>query len=350
MAIGTNNAPKYNQGISKPKGGLSSIWDNYNPIKNDSGAVTTINNGPKYNQGINGGLSDSFKKSLGTSSKSGSGTGTTSNSSDAAAYLASLYANRNNNAQANYDAALARINNAYDTAAQSYGDIYNRGISALDASYKAQQDKLNSQAADSLREAYINRRLSERDLPQQLAAMGISGGASETSLLNLVNSEGNARASINRGLNDNLADLASNYNDNANNLFSAYQQQLAGLANTRASALNDLEMQLANQNNDYETEYLKFLASNPEALNAVMAQSLASQAAVTPTADMSANNTVASVDTTQASPLANTSKYAQLLAAAKLTNDTPTTLALKLRKQGYTNDQIADIVTQYANA
>lgn len=282
------------------------------------------------------------------SGKSGNTTGTDNASAN---YLAALYAQYGANRGSYYDNALARINAAYDSASQSYGDIYNRGMGALNDSYKAQQDKLGKQANDSLRDAYVNRMMAEKALPQKLAALGISGGASETSLSDIVNRENTARANINRGWNDNLADLAANYSTNANNLFNAYQQQMANLANNRASALNQLEMQMVNDQNDYDMNYLKLLASNPKLLTAVMNQSVAGQEAVVPQADMNATNGNVAIETKTANPTTDLSRYAQLLAAANLTdtkNVNPTSLALQLRNQGWKNADILELLNGLA--
>lgn len=329
---------------------LGSIWDNYRPTTNN-----TTSRPKATGDVMQGKQPTQSPQALATGTSSNSGKTAKPDYSSAYSYLASLYANRNNGYQGAYDAALGRLNSAYDSAAQSYGDIYNRGISALDSAYAAQQEKLNNQANNSLREAYINRMLAQKDLPQQLAAMGISGGASETSLNQLINNEGTARANINRGLSDNLADLAANYNNNANNLFSTYQQQMAALESNRANALNSLEMNLAQQNANAEDGYLKLLASNKDLLAAVAKQALANQndsanslanAAVNATV---ANNTPTNnaVDAKQNAVTDALSKYAQKLIADSLAsggNASKTEQALRLRQMGYSNADILAIL------
>ena len=61
----------------------------------------------------------------------------------------------------------------------------------------------NNQAADkSLKEAYVANMLSKRNLPQQLKALGISGGASETTLADIDNTYMNNRFGIEENRND----------------------------------------------------------------------------------------------------------------------------------------------------
>lgn len=66
-----------------------------------------------------------------------------------------------------------------------YQDMTDNSNSALSKQYKYQQEMLRREAEEAARELYINKRLAERDMPQQLAAKGFTGGISESGLLGL---------------------------------------------------------------------------------------------------------------------------------------------------------------------
>lgn len=86
----------------------------------------------------------------------------------------------------------------------------------------------------NLRQAYVNRLQNERTLQNNLAQSGIRGGATETANLRLANTYGQARAaanadyansvnSINRAIDQNIADYKSDMNSRAEE----YRQNLA---------------------------------------------------------------------------------------------------------------------------
>lgn len=86
-------------------------------------------------------------------------------------------------------------------------------------------NKLNQQANSAQQQAYINYMLSKRDLPQQLSAQGLSGGAAESTYANLYNSYGNSRNTTEQNRLNNLADLQQTLQ---NNLAQIEQQRLSG--------------------------------------------------------------------------------------------------------------------------
>lgn len=235
-----------------------------------------------------------------SSSGGGSGKGSSGSAGVSSDYLNSLYAQRQGMAQNAYDSALERLGAAYNKAAQSYADIYGRGVDTLRGAYDNSQNRINDDARRSLQEAYINKMLSQKNLAQQLAAQGISGGASESAVAGLINNYGNSRNGITRDWNNNLSDLEQTYNTNLNDLYSAYQNQMAALENNRANAMNTLEFNLANMLMDSMpsiSEYISAMGNTGDLSNAV-SKAIASQGAYTPT-ETQATNTVNPVNTTQ---------------------------------------------------
>lgn len=115
---------------------------------------------------------------------------------------------------------------------------YDNAINA----YKQQQEQnrqqqINDAAANrdsALRQAYVNRMQSQQNLNKNLTQQGIRGGATETSNLRLATAYGNQRAaansdyansvtSINRGIDQNIADYTSDMQSRAEE----YRQNLA---------------------------------------------------------------------------------------------------------------------------
>lgn len=110
--------------------------------------------------------------------------------------------------------------------------------------YEYAAGQLNTDTDRALQEAYINKMLSLLRLPQDMAAQGLGGGASETTLGSLYNNYGNARTKLEN----------------------EHQRQLAGLLNTHQGNLAQLRAQRASGAqtalNAYTTQLAKLMASN----------------------------------------------------------------------------------------
>ncbi len=79
----------------------------------------------------------------------------------------------------------AEINAAYNNIAEQLAAQRNSYLQQTQAQINAAQDTASGEYDDLARQAYIARRQSEDALPQQLSALGISGGGSETANLQL---------------------------------------------------------------------------------------------------------------------------------------------------------------------
>lgn len=104
---------------------------------------------------------------------------------------------------------------------------------ALDATIKAN----NKAANKSLREAYIANMLSKRNLPQQLKALGVSGGASETTLSDLENTYMNNRFGIEEQRNEANARARAAYDAGVAGDYSQYLAKAFELQGGYADAL-----------------------------------------------------------------------------------------------------------------
>lgn len=126
------------------------------------------------------------------------------------------------NPYAEYMSILEQQRAAAQAARDAAADAARR---AQQGQYDANVKKLNTAANDALQQAYINYMMSKRDLPQQLAAQGLSGGAAESTWAGLYNGYGNSRAGTERSRLENLAALQQTLQSN---LAQIEQQRLSG--------------------------------------------------------------------------------------------------------------------------
>jgi hypothetical protein len=110
------------------------------------------------------------------------------------------------NSTASKNSSADSVYNAYSAAIDRQNRLLKQqrdlAESQRRASMEATVNTNNQLAEDSLKEAYIANMLAKRNLPQQLKAMGISGGASETTLADIENTYMNNRFAIEDGRNN----------------------------------------------------------------------------------------------------------------------------------------------------
>lgn len=136
-------------------------------------------------------------------------------------------------------AQLNALNSRYATAKSRLSDAFNSGESAL-----------NNDANRALREAFVQSKLNERSLNQQLQSMGINGGALESSLARAYNDYGNSRNAIEQNRMDALKDLLSQY-----------QGQLGDMESAYAANLADLDSNYFGNGLDFVTDYYDAIAA-----------------------------------------------------------------------------------------
>ena len=206
-------------------------------------------------------------------SDSGSGSGSSSSAAnyyaamlaqvqaaqDAAARRAEELARQKQEAaQAAYDKNMGYLNEAYANRSNLLQQNYNDALAQLQASYDSGARGVNQNADSAQQQAYINYMMSKRDLPQALAAQGLTGGMSESALAGMYNSYGNNRNTIDRGRNDSLATLLDTLNSNKSTALQNYNNQLSADDQQKMAYQLQLEQALANQSaeilqNKYDT-------------------------------------------------------------------------------------------------
>ena len=186
----------------------------------------------------------------GSKSGSGSGSGSYSGSYDTSAYgyssgggnggvdLSAIMAARENAIRSAYESSMNRLNDAMAYSRNTLRDNLNSTLGRLQAQYEYNQNVANDDANKSLREAYINYMMNKKNLAQGLSAMGMSGGATESSMAKLFNNYGSSRNNINTTLADNLTKLMLENSDNRAKAEELWRTQDA-----------DMERQLQNQKN-----------------------------------------------------------------------------------------------------
>jgi hypothetical protein len=215
-----------------------------------------------------------------------------SSSNMANAYNALLAAYRQNDysdylaqmraaAQSAYDRGMSALNSAYDNQLSSLSNNLNETRNQLANQYNRSKQNIADDAAASLKQAYINKLQSERNLGQQMSAQGLTGGATETTMANMLNNYGNARNEINTTQNRNLSNLEGNYSDNLSQAKQAYNSAVANanlqkaqqamqlenaLANNQISALGDYQSLMQRENQNY-LDLLKAAISNGASFN-----------------------------------------------------------------------------------
>lgn len=95
--------------------------------------------------------------------------------------------------------------------------------------FNSGEASLNEDANKALREAFIQSKLNERALNQQLQSMGINGGALESSLARGYNDYANSRNAIEQNRMNALKELLSQYQGQLGDMESAYNANLADL-------------------------------------------------------------------------------------------------------------------------
>lgn len=256
----------------------------------------------------------SASKSTRSSGGSSSGSASSSNTANAYNALLAAYQGQRNSydeylrqmreaAQNAYDRGMGALNSAYDSQMSSLRGNLDETRNQLTNQYNRSRDSISQDAENSLRQAYINRMLSQRNLGQQMSAQGLTGGASETTMANMLNNYGNARNNINTTMNNNLSNLEGNYSDNLSQAMQAYNSAVASanlakaqqamslenaLANNQISALGDYQSLLQRDNQNY-LDLLKAAIQNgasfsfdPTAANNAV-QAVAVQQAANPT-------------------------------------------------------------------
>ena len=168
---------------------------------------------------------------------SSNSTSATSTSKAAVAPTPSPYDVMRAQVQASSDGRISQMQADWQRQQQALQDAYAQSITRLKADYDTLYGQLksdyeygtgqiNSNSDRALQEAYVNRMMQQRNLNQNLAAMGRAGGAAESTMLNLANGYGRQRGETERNRTTNLAGVTQSYNNAVAQGQSQYNQAL----------------------------------------------------------------------------------------------------------------------------
>lgn len=328
-------------------------------IKNKYNSMKKVEKAAPYlaNTGANKGIKVGKPQNVKHSSSSGSGgsggsyvsAGYDSSVMDAYLdYMNQLQEQQRQAADATYNSNVAAMNNAYEQRSGLLKNNLDSTLKNLQTDYDASKASINNDAEKSSREAYINSMLSKKNLAQNMAAQGLSGGASETTMAGMENNYGNARNEIATTANENLGNLLDLYNKNRNSAQQAYNDQIAADALQKAQYMtqfeNDRQNMLAQA---YDSQLSKLMSLDPSFV-AAMSGYTTSQAGYTPTQQAAASNKVNNVSTTQSGGTGGSTRNWYLNRARQLRQSgrSDASIAQDLASQGIGNSTIQYILSQ----
>ena len=194
-------------------------------------------------------------------------------------------------------AALAGYNSLVDAAKSRYDNA----LTQRQQSYDKAVGDVNGASERAMQQAYLSNELQKRNIGQHLAALGRSGGASETALLNMANNYGNARGTIDQNRTSQLGTLASelskgkasdldtynsakagydyDYQNRLANLANAAQEKLLGYSNTYTSGLAQTEQSKEQQLAQLRSAHQEALTQTQQELARLRAEEAARQQA-----------------------------------------------------------------------
>lgn len=321
-------------------------------IKKGSGKQSSSGSG-SYNRGSGGGYSSSGAASSAVIPSTGGQVQTNPYADWLAqqqAMVEAAAAAKRKAAQDAYDRSMGALNGAYNSARDALQKNYDSSIGTMTESYNNGVAGVNRQADKTQNEAYINYMLSKRDLPQMMAAQGLTGGAAESTMASLQNNYGNSRNAIDVERNGNLTDLLQELNANKASALQAYNSGLMDLENRKMAYQMQLEQALQQgivsaANTRYDA--LADIGNTYLQQASKWADNVQDAAAAAAAATYTANNTPASVNAQQGASGAGSTNYSlvnRLFGAGNSTDD----VIVQLSQMGYTPSTIQQMLMGYA--
>lgn len=137
---------------------------------------------------------------------------------------------------------------ARDAMIKTAQSNYEKALAMRDQTYQKNTGDVNAQAESALTQAAINNAMQQRNIGQQMAALGRSGGAAESTLMGLNNNYGTVRGGLETTRGDNLANLALDY-------AAGKAQEEQAFANQKTQYESDYQTKMQNIQ-DYVTQQL----------------------------------------------------------------------------------------------
>ena len=155
-----------------------------------------------------------------------------------------------------YNGIYANLDKNYQSQLAAAQTDFEAAMAQLQKGYDANVGTVNTNTAKGLQQAYINNMMNQKNLGQQLAAMGRSGGASESTLLGLANQYGQNRGTLENTRNEQLNQLALQLAENQAAQTSDYNNVKTGYATDYNNQKNAYQQAQAQAIADWEAESL----------------------------------------------------------------------------------------------
>lgn len=249
-----------------------------------------------------------------------------------------------------YDRGMGALNGAYNSARDMLQKNYDSSVGVMTDSYNNGVAGVNRQADKTQNQAYINYMLSKRDLPQMMAAQGLTGGAAESTMAGLQNNYGNSRNEIDVGRNESLTGLLQEFNANKASALQALNSSLVQLENQKLAYQMQLEQALQqgitgaiDSRYDALADIGNAYLANTADWNAKVQEAALKAAGRT----YSANNTPASVSAQQGAAAIGGTNYS---AVERMLNGgySQEEMITELSAMGYTASDIQKMLNNYA--
>ena len=117
------------------------------------------------------------------------------------------------------------VNQAEKNAETALADLKNQYSERLRSQYDYAADKMKAERDEALRENWVLQQQAEAALPEQMAARGVTGGATETSLANLIAKYQGNRNDIRGNYMNEMGDLAQSHNEKQAEVDRSYNEQ-----------------------------------------------------------------------------------------------------------------------------
>ena len=140
-------------------------------------------------------------------------------------------------------------------------------LNSLTNRYIGYEDELNQSVDKANKDAYVNYKMQQKNMPQQMSANGLTGGLSESSLIGLRSNYGNTVAENERARQSQLNDLRGDKEEMAAQIAQTIAGYDAQAAQNAASAfLNAIQAENAYNQWVYEMEYARTQAEREYAM------------------------------------------------------------------------------------
>lgn len=177
----------------------------------------------------------------------------------------SLKASQEKNLKAAQAADTSALEAAYNNNLALAEQQYNSNVAQAKQVYDQDVNKANKQYDTAARQSFVNYRQNQAALPEQLSALGLTGGQSESANVALQTAYAGNLAANDAARQSALTDLGNTYQNSLGNLQTAYQGNIGEYRNNYLAGLKDIQNDYLKQQYQMQAEYDRLIAEWEEA-------------------------------------------------------------------------------------